>query len=171
MIKEKNMVTIARQFAIENHGDQMYGNKPYSFHLDDVHAIVVQFNLGIEYEIAAYLHDILEDTNVSKLKLIETFGEDIAEMVFCVSGFGANRKEKQLNIKQKMPNYPRSINLKMADRLANMIHSKHDKPKLYDLYCREHVELASIFAMGDTKLFEAIETAAGIIKPKMRVTI
>lgn len=171
MLNEKDMVKVARQFALESHGDQMYGNKPYSFHLDCVHAIVVQFNLGIEYEIAAYLHDVLEDTSISKITLAEKFGEEIADMVFCVSGFGANRKEKQLNIKEKMLQNHKSINLKMADRLANMIHSKHDKPKLYALYCKEHIDLEAIFALGDTTLFEAIENAAGIIKQKNRITM
>ena len=156
-------VKFARQFAIEHHAGQMYGDKPYSYHLDAVHSIVVEFNLGEEYEIAAYLHDILEDTKtVNKGELALIFGQDIAEMVFCVSGFGANRKEKQHDIKTKMPTYPRSINLKMADRLANMRHSKLDKPKLFSLYCKEQIDLADIFSLGNSHLFSALQQVSGL---------
>lgn len=153
-----------RKYACIAHIDQWYGDKPYVFHLDAVYAVVMEFNLGIEYQIAAYLHDILEDTKVQREELVLKFGEHIATMVFCVSGFGANRKEKQQNIKEKMESYPASIDLKMADRLANMRNSKIEKPKLYELYCKEHLELEHIFSQGNPALFKKLEEIAGINK-------
>lgn len=149
------LLQYARQYAIEHHVNT-YGNKPYSFHLDMVYDLAVKFNLGIEYQIGAYLHDIIEDTPVTKEMLIPIFGEHIATMVFCVSGFGENRKEKQQNIKEKMQDYPSSINLKMIDRLANMLNSKLEAPKLYKMYCKEHKDLAPIFSQGNSEIFNAI---------------
>jgi (p)ppGpp synthase/HD superfamily hydrolase len=157
----KPKVEAARNYAILHHAEQMFGEQPYSYHLDMVHAIVVKYNLGEEYEIAAYLHDLLEDTNIKKQELTNMYGKDIGEMVFAVSGFGSDRKEKQADIKRKMPLYVRSINLKMCDRLANLLSSKINKPKLYQRYCLEHEdsELQFIFSQGNSALFNAIENA------------
>lgn len=158
------LVQFAREYAIEHHQQQMYGDKPYVFHLDQVYDITVRFELGLEYQIAAYLHDIIEDTNITKNEVENKFGVHISEMVFAVSGFGANRKERQQDIKIKMVAYQPSINLKMADRLANMLHSQINKPKLYDLYCKEHIELEEIFSQGNSLLFSQLEQAAGVKK-------
>jgi (p)ppGpp synthase/HD superfamily hydrolase len=109
---------------------------------------------------------LLEDTKITKKDLENKFGEHISNMVECVSGFGENRKEKQQNIKSKMTLYTASIDLKMADRLANMRNSKIEKPKLYNLYCKEHEDLKIIFILGNQQLFSEIEKVAEIPKPK-----
>lgn len=151
----------AREYAIRHHGEQMFGEQPYYYHLDMVYAIVVKFGLGEEYEIAAYLHDLLEDTPITKEELALEFGEEIADMVFCVSGFGANRQEKQKDIHTKLQTNIKSINLKMCDRLANLRTSKLNKPKLFQRYCKEHelFELDLVFSQGDSNLFLAIQIA------------
>lgn len=151
----------AREYAIHHHAEQMFGEQPYYYHLDMVHAIAVKFGLGKEYEIAAYLHDLLEDTPLTKEELAQEFGEEIADMVFCVSGFGENRQEKQKDIHTKMQNNYKSINLKMCDRLANLKTSKLNKPKLFQRYCKEHelFELDLVFIKGDNNLFLAIQIA------------
>ena len=151
----------AREYAIRHHGEQMFGEQPYYYHLDMVHAIAVKFGLGETYEIAAYLHDLLEDTPLTKEQLAKDFGEEIADMVFSVSGFGENRQEKQKDIHNKMQKNHKSINLKMCDRLANLKTSKLNKPKLFQRYCKEHelFELDLVFIQGDPNLFLAIQIA------------
>lgn len=167
MIKYK--VKKAREYAILHHAEQMFGEKPYYYHLDMVHAIVVKFNLGEEYEIAAYLHDLLEDTSITRDELSKEFGEEIAEIVFCVSGFGDNREQKQRDINAKLKTNIKSINLKMCDRLANLKTSKINKPKLFKKYCKEHelFELDLIFSQGDSSLFFAIKMALENNIPKI----
>lgn len=156
-------VEAAREYAIKHHGEQMFGEEPYYYHLDMVHAIVVYFGLSEEYEIAAYLHDLLEDTSIKKQQLARNFSEEIAEMVFCVSGFGETRQEKQKDIHNKLQTNIKSINLKMCDRLANLRTSKLNKPKLFQRYCKEHelFELDLLFCKGDKNLYLAIQIALG----------
>lgn len=151
----------ARKYAILHHGEQMFGEQPYYYHLDMVHAIAVKFELGEEYEIAAYLHDLLEDTIITKLELANEFGEEMAEIIFCVSGFGDNRQEKQKDIHTKLQTNIKSVNLKMCDRLANLRTSKLNKPKLFQRYCKEHelFELDLVFCQGNRNLFVAIQLA------------
>ena len=174
MLRNQN-VEKAREYAIRHHGEQMFGEQPYYYHLDMVHAIVVKFELGEEYEIAAYLHDLLEDTPITKEELNKEFGNEIADMVFCVSGFGANRQEKQKDIHIKLQTNVKSVNLKMCDRLANLRTSKLNKPKLFQRYCKEHelFELDTLFSQGNKNLFLAIQIALDkeIVKPKKTMSL
>ncbi len=47
-----------RDYAIKAHGDQLYGDRPYSVHLDAVAELVPDV-----YKQTAYQHDLLEDTS------------------------------------------------------------------------------------------------------------
>ncbi len=72
-------LTDARSFAIAAHGEQMYGDQPYVFHLDAVVELLAPF--GNQAQIAGYLHDVVEDTDVSLQKVREEFGDRIADCV------------------------------------------------------------------------------------------
>lgn len=72
-----NQVSIAMDLAIHYHRGQMYGDKPYTYHLQAVAEKVFQYYphvKGLELEqlhATAYLHDIIEDTEVNELILHE----------------------------------------------------------------------------------------------------
>ena len=69
----------------------------------------------LDYELiaAAYLHDVLEDTDTTPAELTELFGADIAGLVFEVTKTNYNEFP---NLKTR-----RGIALKMADRLCNVV--------------------------------------------------
>jgi len=74
------MTNKARDFAIKWHGDQMYGDKPYVYHLDQVADNVSAMGYvesAPEY-ITAYMHDLGEDTNCSYLEIKQAFGWKVA---------------------------------------------------------------------------------------------
>ena len=84
----------ARTFAVAAHGDQKYGDQPYSFHLDAVAEILAPF--GEQAQIAGYLHDVVEDTPVQLEAVRREFGDKISECVALVTDEkGANRKERK----------------------------------------------------------------------------
>lgn len=71
----------ARKFAIHWHGDQMYGDDPYSYHLDNVDQLVYELyedsrKLDL-LRIVAYLHDILEDTAAPETEIENEFGTQV----------------------------------------------------------------------------------------------
>ena len=76
---------LARKFAKEKHGDQMYGDNPYIFHLDNVAQMCKKFGLPVESQIIALLHDTLEDTETSFLELRDLFGKNVAWNIFYLS--------------------------------------------------------------------------------------
>lgn len=80
-----NLETRAMKFAIEAHGDQMYGDHPYSYHLsqvvDNVMIRKADDPLLSTYVAVAWLHDTMEDCGVTLKQLEDEFGLCIADSV------------------------------------------------------------------------------------------
>ena len=80
-----NLETRAMKFAIEAHGDQMYGDHPYSYHLSQVVDNVMIRKFGdpmlSTYVAVAWLHDTMEDCGVTFKELQDEFGLAVADSV------------------------------------------------------------------------------------------
>lgn len=133
----------AKEFALKYHKDQKYGfNRPYYYHLSKVADIVKSY--GIEAQIMAYLHDVVEDTEVTTEQVEEHFGSYIALCVGILTNeLGANRKERVSKTYEKMSkikgNLSMALIVKTADRLVNMQQSVEDKNEnLLKMYRREY---------------------------------
>src|SRR5262245_31138361 len=92
----------ARQLAIAAHGNQTYGDKPYEHHLRAVVDVLKRFGASLEDAstapllIAAWLHDSLEDTALSRAEVETNFGAEVTELVWRVTDEpGATRKERK----------------------------------------------------------------------------
>ncbi|MEZ5472650.1 MAG: HD domain-containing protein [Marinicella sp.] len=113
----------ARQFAIENHGEQRYGEHPYAVHLDAVAHIAEPF--GDNAVAVAYLHDVVEDTEVSLSEIEKLFGSLVADCVAILTDEpGDSRKERKAKTYEKMNLVSGETELalivKVCDRLANV---------------------------------------------------
>lgn len=117
----------ARKFAAEAHGGQTYGEGiPYVTHLDAVHAVAERLKAPEAVKTAAHLHDVLEDTPVTREELATHFGEEVAGLVAAVSnGTEPNRKERHAATYPRiMAAGPNARLLKLCDRIANVTASK-----------------------------------------------
>jgi len=137
---EHNTPLEARNFAIEVHGDQKYGNHPYVFHLDAVANIVI--NYGEIAMIIAYLHDVLEDTVTTKATIENKFGKFVANCVELITDeAGYNRKERKAKtykkIKKANNKYNVALVVKTADRLANILSCSIKNKSLLKMYLQE----------------------------------
>ena len=132
----------ARSFAIEAHGEQKYGERPYLYHLDAVAALAAPY--GSEAETVAYLHDTAEDTLTTLEEIGQLFGPRIAACVALLTDEpGTNRKERKATTYAKLAKVhgPNELALvvKVADRLANVRACVMDhKRDLWELYLSEH---------------------------------
>lgn len=132
----------ARSFAILAHGEQQYGDQPYSYHLDAVAAIAAPY--GEEATVVAYLHDTVEDTGVILAEIEEKFGSIIAACVRLLTDEpGADRKVRKAKTYAKLAQVSGPMELallvKVADRLANVRACVQDrKEELWELYRSEH---------------------------------
>lgn len=137
----------AREYALKAHGNQTYGNVfPYFKHLEDVDKVLERFGFleetDLDIRIAGFLHDTMEDTPTSYTDLKILFGEDPAEIVYCVTDeMGRNRKEKKQKTYPKIRSNKKSVVLKVADRIANVEFSlSQNDPGFTEMYRKEYQE-------------------------------
>jgi guanosine-3',5'-bis(diphosphate) 3'-pyrophosphohydrolase len=119
----------AAEFATNAHKDQRRtSGEPYVYHPLAVARILAEMRLDHTTLIAAILHDVIEDTGISKDSLALEYGKDVAELVDGVSKIGKiegmSRQERQAESFRKlllaMTQDLRVILVKLADRLHNM---------------------------------------------------
>lgn len=136
------MLAKAKSFAITAHGDQLYGSKPYSVHLEHVVGILSKY--GETAQVIGYLHDVVEDTGISVDDIKTEFGEFIADCVSILTDeSGQNRKERKTKTYDKMSKVKGELELalvvKAADRLANLKASfSGNNIRLLNMYKQEH---------------------------------
>jgi guanosine-3',5'-bis(diphosphate) 3'-pyrophosphohydrolase len=116
-------------FAAHAHKNQFrLSGEPYITHPLAVSCILADLKLDYQSILAALLHDLLEDTKISKLDLAAKYGETVAELVDGVSklkqlNFSTRAQAQAENLRKMMLAMVRDIRviiIKMADRLHNM---------------------------------------------------
>jgi (p)ppGpp synthase/HD superfamily hydrolase len=151
-------VRIARQFALEWHGNKMWGDLPYIEHLDRVAALLRSLGAEIWQIVAAYLHDILEDTDCLEALIGQLFGTKPLSWVKAVTGNGSNRKEKQADIIRKLQaDETGATLLKLCDRLVNVRKCVEEgNEKLLKMYRKDVPLYAELFAKASPALNEEL---------------
>lgn len=123
-MNNNSLIKKAKALAEDAHKEQKYGNKPYMYHINQV----VQYaqTYGDEAEVIAYLHDVVEDTSVTRQCIAEHFGETICHCVDILTDPDIEcRAERKAISHKKLANVdhtsPQRLALivKAADRLAN----------------------------------------------------
>jgi (p)ppGpp synthase/HD superfamily hydrolase len=130
----------SQQFAISKHGNQKYGEHPYSYHLNYVVNILTEYGYAEDDAIisAGWLHDTIEDTDTTHAMLVLEFNQEIADIVWAVSSEpGENRQAKFRNTAPKIISNKKALIIKLADRIANTEASLANNPKLYQMYVKE----------------------------------
>src|SRR5215472_459690 len=126
-----DVALVERAFAFSEHAHQGQFRKsgePYITHPLAVASILSQWRLDAQGLAAALLHDVMEDTSVTKHQIEHSFGKPVADMVDGVSKLDQiefqSREEQQAESFRKMllamAQDVRVILIKLADRLHNM---------------------------------------------------
>ena len=127
----------AYNFANEAHnGQERKSGEPYIIHPVEVAYIITTLELDDAAICAALLHDVVEDTDITKEQLQELFGEEVVTLVEGVTKLGKisaqtfidNREEQVENYRKffmAMAKDIRVLMIKLADRLHNMRTLKH----------------------------------------------
>ncbi|EIF41678.1 guanosine-3',5'-bis(diphosphate) 3'-pyrophosphohydrolase [gamma proteobacterium BDW918] len=124
-----NQVRRAYYYAEQAHeGQNRRSGEPYVTHPLAVASILAEMHMDVQSLMAAMLHDVIEDTHVTKQGLSDQFGDVVAELVDGVSKL--TRIEFQSKAEQQAENFQkmalamakdiRVILVKLADRLHNM---------------------------------------------------
>lgn len=144
----QDLVQAAKDFALQRHGDQKYGEKPYSIHLQAVYDTLVALDIPSEVHLAAaWLHDVLEDTHTTRKELEDKFGAEVTDLVWAVTGNNAMHRQESTKLTiQKIKMRPRAGLLKLADRYCNVKASLEGKQiKYLAMYVKEHKQYMEVF--------------------------
>jgi guanosine-3',5'-bis(diphosphate) 3'-pyrophosphohydrolase len=126
-----DVALVERAFAFSEHAHQGQFRKsgePYITHPLAVASILSQWRIDAQGLAAALLHDVMEDTKVTKTEIETSFGKPVADMVDGVSKLDQiefqSREDAQADNFRKMllamAQDVRVILIKLADRLHNM---------------------------------------------------
>jgi (p)ppGpp synthase/HD superfamily hydrolase len=126
----------AKFFASVKHTGLTYFGLPYTHHLQNVENVLRRFNItDEELLVAAWLHDVVEDTDTKLKEIKELFGDSIAEIVDAVTNEeGPNRKIRAALTYPKTRKCKKGVTLKLADRIANV----EMKGSSIDMYRKEY---------------------------------
>ena len=117
------------EFARDAHAHQRRkSGEPFFTHALTVANILADLRLDVDTLIAAMVHDVVEDTDYELEDIRERFGEEVANMVDGVtkiSGlYNVNKEARKAETYRKLvlaiARDPRTILIKLADRLHNM---------------------------------------------------
>ncbi|MCD8296538.1 MAG: HD domain-containing protein [Prevotella sp.] len=126
--EDMERIKAAYELAAEAHSNQKRKTgQPYIIHPISVARIVAEeLELGANPVIAAFLHDVVEDTPYTIEDIRERFGDDVAFLVDVVT----KRKKDKYDKSKQVDNYRQILNsvkydvrallVKLADRLHNM---------------------------------------------------
>lgn len=138
-------IVFARRFALQAHGSQMYGTRPYEYHLRGVVRVLSEEGDVADRSIltAAWLHDVVEDTHVTIRDIYTLFGSRVASIVGAVTDDeGDTRADRKRNLVSKLAHAgEQAVTLKQADRLFNFRTAVADRDRARILmYATEHYQ-------------------------------
>jgi guanosine-3',5'-bis(diphosphate) 3'-pyrophosphohydrolase len=153
-LPEESVERITQAFLVaeEAHKKQMrHSGLPYITHPVAVACLLADMHMDMQTIMAALLHDVIEDTSVSKLDLTKLFGQVVADLVDGVSKL--TRIETQSKVEAQAENFHkmvmamskdiRVVIIKLNDRLHNMRTLGVLRP---DKRCRIAKETLEIYA-------------------------
>lgn len=140
-------ITRVKHWAIDCHcnTNHFYDKHPYSYHLQLVYDSALNFIQLIPEELrtdvlaACWAHDTIEDTRQSYNDVKQATNERVADIVYaCTTEKGRTRDERN---SEKYYRGIRSTNgatfVKIADRIANTLHSKINGTQMFLKYQKE----------------------------------
>ena len=149
---EKSLALIKKAYEVANiahAGQKRMSGEPYITHPLAVGYLLASANGGPNTIAAGILHDVLEDTEVTKEELEETFGKDITSIVEGVTKISKlkymTEKKALAKTHQKiilaMSNDIRVVLVKLFDRVHNMRTLNYQNPEKQKLIAKETLDL------------------------------
>jgi len=154
--EEAERIVSAAKWSEEQHRNQKRASgEPYFIHPLQVAEILIEMKIDSDSIIAALLHDIIEDTNVTRNDLKQRFGKQVDSLVDGVTKISILRaKSKSVQEAQSirkmlfaMVKDIRVILIKLADKLHNMRTLQYLPQEKRKVIARECLDIYAPLAM------------------------
>ena len=155
------MLERAIQFATQAHQGQFrkYTGEPYITHPLAVMEIVK----GVpghteEMLVAAVLHDVVEDTDVSLMEIQEEFGDVVSDLVLHLTDISTPEDGNRLKRKRKDAEWyaqgsAQAQTIKVADFIDNTRDIAQNDPRFWEIYKMEKLYALDLLQEADTDLW------------------
>ena len=158
----------AFHFSEQAHEGQFrQSGEPYISHPLAVASILAQWHLDSQALTAALLHDVMEDTAVTKTEISRNFGKPVAELVDGVSKldrieFETHERAQAENFRKMLLAMARDVRvilIKLADRLHNMRTLEAVEPRKRRRIARETLDIYAPIAnrLGLNSIYQELE--------------
>ena len=168
---DEALLNRAYVYAMKAHGHQKRASgDPYFSHPLEVAAILTDLKLDDATIVTALLHDVIEDTDVTRAEIDQMFGKEIGALVDGLTKIKrldlvTKKAEQAENFRKLLVAISSDIRVllvKLADRLHNMRTLEHMKPESRQRISEETLEIYAPLAgrMGMQALREELEELA-----------
>jgi len=168
---DEALLNRAYVYAMKAHGNQKRASgDPYFSHPLEVAAILTDLKLDDATIVTALLHDVIEDTPITRAEIDQLFGPEIGRLVDGLTKIRrldlvSKRAEQAENFRKLLVAISSDIRVllvKLADRLHNMRTLEHMKPESRQRISEETLDIYAPLAarMGMEKLREELEDHA-----------
>ncbi|UCD68665.1 MAG: bifunctional (p)ppGpp synthetase/guanosine-3',5'-bis(diphosphate) 3'-pyrophosphohydrolase [Betaproteobacteria bacterium] len=169
-LKPEDVTQLESAYQFSNsahHGQFRLTGDPYISHPVAVSQILLQWRLDAQALTAALLHDVMEDTSVTKEEIEDKYGKTVAELVDGVSKldkfqFESQEHEQAENFRKMLLAMGRDVRvilIKLADRLHNMRTLNAMQPHKRARIARETMEIYAPIAnrLGLNILYQELQ--------------
>ena len=154
-----DLVAEAAEYARKVHSSQSrkYTGEPYFVHLEAVAASVAAVGGSPEMVAAAYLHDSIEDQDVTAEQIKERFGPHVAKLVVEMTQVskledGNRAARKEIDRKHYASISPEGQTIKLADIINNGYDIVDSNPKFALTYIPELDAMFAVLTQGNATL-------------------
>lgn len=154
----EDLVQTARAFAAMAHGAQRrkYEDAPYTVHLDRVVQMLRDHGFDAPVLLAAaYLHDVVEDTDASIQDVLDRFGVEVAELVYWLTDAEPGRRKiRKIMSAWRLSRAPIEAKLiKLADLADNASTIAAGDPHFAPVYLAEKKRILEEMARVEGQAF------------------
>lgn len=155
------MLLRAKKIAREAHAGQFYGEGAdyVEAHVAKVAALVEQYGGSEEQIAAAWLHDVVEDSDVELDFIYAEFGWIVGGIVGAVTGVGRNREARNAVMYAKVAMRPEAALVKVADRIANVEASPYGSKHLVRYVNERDAFDAKVAALAPPEMRQRLNAA------------
>lgn len=169
------MIQDAARIAAHQHRNQTrkYTGEPYIVHPMEVAGTIQSLGFSEEVVAAAWLHDVIEDTDYPARLLPNEFGDTVTRLVWEVTdekNEKANRAKRKTESNERLSKVSyEGQSIKLADLMSNTKDIVPHDPKFAKIYLAEKRQLLTVMTGGHPALRQIVlhqlttaETALGI---------